>query len=76
VEDHGVLLSLLYTLVGRLLALIMVRGRGEAAKDVELVLLRHEIAVQPRPSRPYRSTLTEPTPVLDTPGKLADQPRL
>ena len=47
------LFSLLYTLVGRLLALIVVRGRGEAAKDVELVLLPHEIAVlrrqTPRP---------------------------
>lgn len=47
------LFSLLYTLVGRLLALIVVGGRGEAANDVELVLLRHEIAVlrrqTPRP---------------------------
>jgi len=60
VEDHRVLFSLLYTLVGRLLALIVVGGRGEAAKDVELVLLRHEIAVlrrqTPRPRlEPARS---------------------
>jgi putative transposase len=48
-----VLFSLVYVLAGRLLALIVVRGRGEASKDVELVLLRHELAVlrrqTPRP---------------------------
>ena len=47
------LFSLLYALAGRLLALIVVRGRGEASKDVELILLRHEISVlrrqTPRP---------------------------
>ncbi|MDT5232135.1 MAG: putative transposase [Mycobacterium sp.] len=40
-------------LAGRLLALIVVRGRGQASKDVELILLRHEISVlrrqTPRP---------------------------
>ena len=39
------LFSLAYTLAGRLLSLIVVRGRGEASKDVELILLRHEISV-------------------------------
>jgi len=40
-----VLFSLVYAVASRLLSLIVVRGRGEASKDVELVLLRHEIAV-------------------------------
>jgi putative transposase len=40
-----VLFALIYAVVGRLLSLIVVRGRGEASKDVELVLLRHEISV-------------------------------
>jgi putative transposase len=40
-----VLFALVYAIVGRLLSLIVVRGRGEASKDVELVLLRHEISV-------------------------------
>src|SRR5665213_1046827 len=40
-----VLFALLYSVVGRLLSLIVVRGRGEASKDVELVVLRHEISV-------------------------------
>jgi hypothetical protein len=40
-----VLFSLFYALAGRLLALIVVRGRGQASKDVELILLRHEISV-------------------------------
>ena len=47
------LFSLLYVLAGRLLALIVVRGRGEGSKDVELILPRHEISVlrrqTPRP---------------------------
>jgi hypothetical protein len=37
--------TLIYTVVGRLLSLIVVRGRGEASKDIELVLLRHEVSV-------------------------------
>jgi putative transposase len=40
-----VVFALIYTVVGRLLSLIVVRGRGEASKDIELVLLRHEISV-------------------------------
>src|SRR5665213_1318939 len=37
--------AIVYAVVGRLLSLLVVRGRGEASKDVELVLLRHEISV-------------------------------
>jgi hypothetical protein len=44
-EDHAVLLSIVYMLAQRLFGLIALRGRGEAAKDVELLVLRHEIAV-------------------------------
>jgi len=40
-----VLFSVFYVLAGRLLALIVVRGRGEGSKDVELILLRREISV-------------------------------
>jgi putative transposase len=40
-----VVFALIYTVVVRLVSLMMVRGRGEASKDVELVLLRHEISV-------------------------------
>jgi transposase InsO family protein len=40
-----VLFALIYAVVGRLLSLIVVRGRGEASKDIELILLRHEISV-------------------------------
>src|SRR5665213_736739 len=37
--------AIVYAVVGRLLSLIVLRGRGDASKDVELVLLRHEISV-------------------------------
>jgi hypothetical protein len=44
---------LVYLLVGRAFALIVLRGRGEASKDVELLVLRHEVAVLRRQiSRP------------------------
>ena len=40
-----VLLSALYAAFRTLLALIVNRGRSEAAKDVELLVLRHEVVV-------------------------------
>jgi putative transposase len=39
------LLSILYAMVRALLGLVVLRTRGGAAKDVELLVLRHEVAV-------------------------------
>jgi hypothetical protein len=39
------LLSLVYLLVRMLLRLLIPDGQGEAAKDLEIVVLRHEVNV-------------------------------
>ena len=39
------LFSIVYVLAQRLFGLIALRGRGEEGKDVELLVLRHEVAV-------------------------------
>ena len=49
----GVSLRLLYLIFDRFLDLLMLLGRASSAKDVELLVLRHEVAVlrriNPRP---------------------------
>jgi hypothetical protein len=56
-EDWPVVFAVIYTVVGRLLSLIVVRGRGEASKDIELVWLRHNS------HRPHQSLgQASPTP--------------
>jgi putative transposase len=40
-----VLLSIFYAVLRAVFGLVVVRGRTSAAKDVELLVLRHEVAV-------------------------------
>ena len=52
-HDPGVSLRLLYSIFSQVLGLVLLMGRTSAAKDVELLVLRHEVAVlrraNPRP---------------------------
>jgi hypothetical protein len=52
-HDAGVSLRLLYLIFRQVLGLILLMGRTSAAKDIELLVLRHEVAVlrrtNPRP---------------------------
>jgi putative transposase len=52
-HDPGVSLRLLYLFFWQVLGLVLLMGRTSAAKDVELLVLRHEVAVlhrtNPRP---------------------------
>ena len=44
-------LRLLYLIFGRLLSWLMLLGRATSSKDIELLVLRHEVAV-PRRTNP------------------------
>jgi hypothetical protein len=55
----AVLVSLVYLLARRLVELLVLRARIDASKDVELLVLRHELSVlgrqvtRPRPRLPW-----------------------
>jgi len=40
-----VIFSLVYLLVRRLVELLVLRGRSDASKDVEILVLRHQFSV-------------------------------
>ena len=52
-HDPDVSLRLLYLIFGQVLGLVLLMGRTPATKDVELLVLRHEVAIlrraNPRP---------------------------
>ena len=50
-----VIFSLVYLLARRLVELVVLRGRSDASKDVELLVLRHQVSV-------LRRQVTRPRP--------------
>ena len=58
-------LRLLYMIFRQVLGLVLLLGRTSAAKDVELLVLRHEVAVlrrtQPRPRLDWADRAVSPT---------------
>jgi putative transposase len=71
-HDPGVSLRLLYLIFPEVLGLVLLLGRTSATKDIELLVLRHEVAIlrrtHPRPrfdradhiARPHRALRLRP----------------
>ena len=57
VEAPHLLLSISYVLARRVLSLALLRFRSEYSKDLELVVLRHELSVLRRPGTPRQGHL-------------------
>ena len=63
-HDPPVTLKLIYQLVAKLLSWMVLRARSDAANEMEILVLRHQLAVlQRRPPRP-RFSWTGPFPIL------------
>jgi putative transposase len=62
--SHPVILSVVYLVVRRLLELAVLLGRSEASKEIEILVLRHELTVLrrqvPRPQHRRRDRLLLP----------------
>jgi putative transposase len=57
----AVIISLVYLLARRLVELLVLRARTDASKDVEILVLRHEVSVLRRQvTRPRPAWPTEP----------------
>src|SRR3954462_10893731 len=61
-HDPGVSLRLLYLIFRQVLELVLLMGRTSAATDVEILVLRHEVAVlrrtSPRPGLDWATALS------------------
>jgi hypothetical protein len=71
IDDHRVISMiavaslLLYLIFQQVLGLVVLMGRGASTKDVELLVLRHEVTVLRR---------TNPRPRLDWPDRRSSLP--
>jgi hypothetical protein len=54
------LVRMLYTAAVRVLGCLLTVARGDAALVVEVMVLRHEVAVLRQPDRPPQSPATSP----------------
>ena len=57
-----VLLSIAYATIRTMRGLVVLRARGAAAKDVELLVLRHEVAVLRRAGQSSTAGTARPAP--------------
>jgi putative transposase len=71
-----VALRLIYQMLSTLLGWIVVRARSETSKEIEILVLRHQLAVlrrgtrQPRLRRADRALIAALTRLLPTPRRL------
>src|SRR6476620_8127656 len=75
-------LQLIYLIFSKLLGWMVLRTRSDATKDIEILVLRHQLAVLPttratptdEPDRPRADRCLHPTPTHASPPRAARHP--
>ncbi|MGH2700879.1 MAG: hypothetical protein ACRDJ2_03785 [Actinomycetota bacterium] len=69
------LLSLMYLVIRMMLRLLVSDGQGEAAKDLEIIVLRHELSVLRRPIKRPRVVRLSTGGATKSPTAVGGKPR-
>ena len=69
------LLSLMYLVIRMMLRLLVSDGQGEAAKDLEIIVLRHELSVLRRPIKRPRVVRLSTGRATKSPTAVRRKPR-